>query len=332
MIILKNLLRDYFIFSKRERRGVISLSIIIILVWTIHFVSTLLFNPVEWDVATIKKEIIELQNLQAQNETNHTKKQNEFKNKEFQKASPKPKLEIKPTNPNKLKFKEWMALGFSFEETRSIFEHKKNKGFIRSVNDLYAIPSLPKEKIQKSLSFFIFQGEKVIMQKEDYPHNKTQISGDPITAIENIKNKSENTAAKKKHPEIFEINSCNPRTLKQLDCLDSITIKKIIAHRKALGGFVSINQLLEIDSISKNCLQLISALAITDTSFVRKIDINNISISNLGRHPYIGYNVATALINFRDKHGKFKSPDDLKRCMIMTKERIEKIKPYLDFK
>jgi competence protein ComEA len=327
MIINKNLIREYFIFSKRERRGVIALSSIIIFVWCFYFLILFLTPEENWNIELLKNDLLALQRMQKEYE--HSKKENYktfYKKEKFGNKTKTPPLK-NSINPNSLNFKEWMALGLSYKEAGTILNYKKKAGNFLSKKDLEKIKSIPKEKINLIIPLLQLPDAlpiNEISQKEDLkPEYKSAFISDEKKAPQEKK--------EKKKLEIFELNSCNSKALKQFDCLDSLMVQKIIQKRKALGGFISINQLFEIDSLPTSCLEAIKRFAVTDTSMIRKIDINSVTIKNLGRHPYIGYNIASALVNFRDKHGKFSGPNDLKKCMIMTNERIEKIKPYLEF-
>ncbi len=327
MIINKNLIREYFIFSKRERRGVIALSLIIVFIWCFYFLILFLTPEENWNIELLKNDLLAMQRMQK--EYDHSKKVEHktfYKKEKFANKTKSIPLN-NSINPNSLNFKEWMALGLNYKEAGTILNYKNKAGDFLSKKDFEKIKSIPKEKINLLMPLLqlpeALPTHKTIQKEESKPENKS--------AFIYEEKKAQQEKNGKKKLEIFELNSCNSKALKQFDCLDSMMVQKIIQKRKSLGGFISLNQLFEIDSLPISCIDAIKKFAITDTSMIRKIDINSVSIKNLGRHPYMGYNIASALVNFRDKHGKFSGPNDLKKCMIMTNERIEKIKPYLEF-
>ena len=61
----------------------------------------------------------------------------------------------------------------------------------------------------------------------------------------------------------------------------------------------------------------------------RKININTASLDELKEHPYIRYQLANAIVQFRLQHGNFSSVDDIKKIMLITEEVFNKIFPYL---
>jgi DNA uptake protein ComE-like DNA-binding protein len=96
-----------------------------------------------------------------------------------------------------------------------------------------------------------------------------------------------------------------------------------------LGGFVSLAQLYEMEGIDTTNFGLLKTHLTLDLMSIKTININNCSVSQLSKHPYLSYNVATALVNYRNAHGKYTQISDLKKCMAMNDQLLKKITPYL---
>jgi competence ComEA-like helix-hairpin-helix protein len=62
---------------------------------------------------------------------------------------------------------------------------------------------------------------------------------------------------------------------------------------------------------------------------VKKININNASLNDMKTHPYIRYNLANAIIEYRAQHGSFSTVSDVKKIMMMTDEIYKKLEPYV---
>ena len=62
---------------------------------------------------------------------------------------------------------------------------------------------------------------------------------------------------------------------------------------------------------------------------IQKININTVSFDELKSHPYIGYNIALSLINYRKQHGEYTVLSDIKKSALVTEDVYEKISPYL---
>ena len=64
---------------------------------------------------------------------------------------------------------------------------------------------------------------------------------------------------------------------------------------------------------------------------VHKININQADLESLKKHPYIRYQQANVIINYRMQHGKFQKPEDLLKIKILSQDWLDKIQPYLAF-
>ena len=62
-----------------------------------------------------------------------------------------------------------------------------------------------------------------------------------------------------------------------------------------------------------------------------QLQINKLSIKELGTHPYIGYKNAKLIIAYRNQHGVFNSIKDLFYVKELDMEKINKVIPYLNF-
>ena len=103
----------------------------------------------------------------------------------------------------------------------------------------------------------------------------------------------------------------------------------ILNYKNALGGFVRVSQVNEVFSISDSLFKSFERfLNIKDSSLV-KININTCSVKQLKNHPYINWNLANSIVNFREQHGLFKLLEDLKKIHILDKKLYYKIVPYL---
>ena len=102
----------------------------------------------------------------------------------------------------------------------------------------------------------------------------------------------------------------------------------ILNYKNALGGFASISQVNEVYSINDSLFKSFKIfLNIKDSSLV-KININTCSVKQLKNHPYINWNLANSIVNFREQHGEFQLLKDLKKIHILNNKLYYKIVPY----
>jgi competence protein ComEA len=62
---------------------------------------------------------------------------------------------------------------------------------------------------------------------------------------------------------------------------------------------------------------------------LHQIDLNQATKEMLQAHPYIRWQVAKWIIDYRQQHGRFKSVDELLQLKQLDQSLFERIKPYL---
>ena len=85
----------------------------------------------------------------------------------------------------------------------------------------------------------------------------------------------------------------------------------------------------ETFALPDSTFQQIKSRLILTVPLVKKININTATIDELKIHPYIRYNLANAIIQYRTQHGNFSVASDIKKMMMVTEEIYNKLMPYL---
>lgn len=132
---------------------------------------------------------------------------------------------------------------------------------------------------------------------------------------------------KPKAPTRFDINTADTTVWKSLPGIGSGYAKRICNFREKLGGFLSVEQVLETYQLPPELGPTIRNYGFVGAP-ARKIRINQVEEI---KHPYLPYAQAKAILAYRAQHGPFKTLDDLKAIKRLTPEVIEKIAPYLSF-
>jgi DNA uptake protein ComE-like DNA-binding protein len=68
---------------------------------------------------------------------------------------------------------------------------------------------------------------------------------------------------------------------------------------------------------------------IIGSSHVKQININIASIDEMKTHPYLRYNLASAIFQYKQQHGNFNSVEEIKKIMLVTDDIFIKVAPYL---
>ncbi len=144
-----------------------------------------------------------------------------------------------------------------------------------------------------------------------------------IASLSNPSNKKESVVLVK------DLNFATAEELQSVKGIGPSFSKRIIKYRNLLGGFVDSTQLHEVYGLKpetiKNLLRNFNV-----QSKVTPIDINSDSINLLAKHPYVSFDVARIIINYRQQHGDIKSAEDLKNIKAIDDSTFLRLKPYLE--
>jgi DNA uptake protein ComE-like DNA-binding protein len=183
-----------------------------------------------------------------------------------------------------------------------------------------------------------FAGVRFIIPKRDMkvemiPLGKWENSGDTLQvkkskAIYHTKEKSMVFAKDKK---LLDINTCDSASLEALPGIGPVLSIRIIKFRNLLGGYASVSQLREVYGLSEETFNLISGRVTADSSYIKKIKINQADYKQLIRFPYFEKYEVSAILKYVELKGKINSMSDLVDNKLITSEKAVKVRPYLEF-
>ncbi len=127
---------------------------------------------------------------------------------------------------------------------------------------------------------------------------------------------------------VIEINSADTNTLKSLKGIGGYFARKIVERRERLGGFTSLEQLLEVYHLDPMVLEWNRSRLALDPLLVRKISLNKATFDEFKQHPYLGYKLAGVLMNYRKAHGKFTAIKEISNSVLISDSVYSKIAPY----
>lgn len=130
---------------------------------------------------------------------------------------------------------------------------------------------------------------------------------------------------------LINLNDADSSSLIPLPGIGPALASRIIKYRNKLGGFYSIQQIKETYGVTDSVFNLIADMVIVKDSSWVLMSINSITVDELKLHPYFKWQIANAIISYRNAHGAFTNIDDLKKIATINEELLIKIKPYLSF-
>ena len=127
----------------------------------------------------------------------------------------------------------------------------------------------------------------------------------------------------------IEINSADSVELMKLPGIGNKLSKRIVKYRDLLGGFHVLTQLKEVYGLNEQVIQQIGGMVKVDPARIRKIDLNFADWAELSKHPYIQKNMARQIVKFRTKYGSIHQSSVLRDSMILNIDEYDRLKPYL---
>ncbi|MBV4356536.1 helix-hairpin-helix domain-containing protein [Pinibacter aurantiacus] len=302
--------KDYFSFTKKERIGVIVLLIIVVIVFLLP---AFFSNPGPPDDAVVKDFKEQVAKLQTKKETrsdynSHYEKKDY---RDFNNDKTPTHGELFYFDPNTASQSDWQRLGLNEKNIHTILNYVSKGGKFRKPEDLLKIYSLREADAQRLIPY---------VRIDDAETYKTDMHKDRVAT------KSE------KKLSIIDVNSADTNLLKSLQGIGSKLPQRIVNFREKLGGFSDVSQIAETYRLPDSTFQKISSYLTVGKGGIKQININVATANDLKQHPYIGWKIANAIVQYRSQHNEFQSIEDLRKIALISEDDYKKIYPYVSIK
>jgi DNA uptake protein ComE-like DNA-binding protein len=355
----KQIIQDYFTFSRNERKGITILLVIIFLLGVANKVIFYFETPGKIDLDLLDS---------ARNEMNLSNKLVSSKvNKLFR------------FDPNIIDYEALDSLSIPKLVKRNILKFREKGGVFNSMTDFRKIYGVTDTLFDQLVPFLIIENKAVITASEknhsklfyfdpntasDEDFMKLGLTEKQIKTIRKFQSRGGSFRGKADFLKIYGISESQKNilaefvTIKQqenikyeknmeviefqieINTADSIELmklpgigdklsKRIEKYRNLLGGFYSIEQLNEVYGLSDQIIQKMSKNVRIDPAHIVKVNLNFADWNELAKHPYIQKNLARQIVKFRTKYGSIQNPKILLDSMILNIEEFARLKPYL---
>lgn len=132
---------------------------------------------------------------------------------------------------------------------------------------------------------------------------------------------------KLKATERVALNTADTTLLKRVPGIGSYYARRIVSYRQRLGGYVSVSQLAEIEGMPAEAM----AYFTVDASHIQRLRINELTLAQLRRHPYIDYLQARDICDYRRLKGPIASLAQLRLLHAFSEAALERLRPYIEF-
>lgn len=310
--------KEFFYFSRGERRGILVLIAGIILVFLIgYFYSYRIEQQIPSD-EEIRQHVL----AEAEYDAFIASVKEEEKNRE--KPHPpysreqQPAIDLASFNPNTADSVTFRTLGLPGWMARNILHYRNKGGKFRKAEDFKKVYGLTEEQYQALLPYTYIAPEDTARH---IPRLYTPPAANDSTASVQ--------ALLYKYPEgtVVDLNRADTTELKKIPGIGSGIARLIAGYRQQLGGFYSIEQLQDIHV---DYHQLQSWLRINSKD-IRPLNLNRAGIEKLRNHPYINFYQAKAFVEYRKKKGTLRNLKPFALYEEFSATDLERISHYVCF-
>ena len=314
----KNFIKEYLHFSRKERIGV--MLIVFIMVSVIFLPSFINQNDYEVPIVTDTEWTNLMSSLETKPIADEDGEVNigSFTYEKSSQTYVPVTGELFYFDPNKINAAGWKKLGLRDKTIKTILNYTSKGGYFRKSSDLQKIYGLHENEFARLEPFI--QIENISGSKNTY-HKKEFAAPKEFK----IKTYEKRTPAY----DVVDINEGDLTSFISLPGIGEKLGNRIINFRNKLGGFYSVDQISETYGLPDSTFQKIKSLLVIKESDIKRISINKVNRDELKLHPYIKWNIANAIIEYRNQHGKFTSVEDLKKIILLDDNTYSKIQPYL---
>lgn len=285
--------KDFFYYSKSERRAVYVLCVLIALlligIWMVPKASIPLVTELP------KVDSVALRT---------------FKKTSVVEETP---VSLFVFDPNKVDSIELSRLGLPVHVVRNILKYRQKGGSFKTPGSFSRIYGLEQDLFEQLKPYIRIVKPKVVESKKV----------DTVVLVKESKVKAF------KYPEgtLVDVNVADTTELKKIPGIGSGIAKAIVVYRNRLGGFYSLEQLAEIEYITPSLMKWFKL----EEPLVRPLKINEVGLETLRAHPYLNFYQARIIVEHRRKKGSIKSLSQLSLYEEFTEKDLERLSAYFKF-
>lgn len=242
-----------------------------------------------------------------------------FKNRRFHRQDTRyyavggRQTELFPFDPNTADSTALLRLGLQPWQVRNIYKYRARGGVYRRPEDFARLYGLTVGQYRRMKPYI-------------------RISGDflPAASLPEAVPAERDTLrypVKISDGEHVVLNTADTAQLRRVPGIGSGFARAIVDYGARLGGYVSVDQLDEIDDFPEESKKY---FVVSHPETVR-LNVNKLSVIQLRRHPYITFHQAKAIADYRRLHGPLRSLQDLRLHRDFTPEAISRLEPYVEF-
>ena len=314
------LFRDFFFYTRNQRRGILLLVAAIVAVWTVNW----WLRPAErifpqTDAAYMDSLITDYKDFLASVKYQDSIQEQRFKPQDRPARRPEPR----PFDPNEADSALLCRIGLPGWMARNVVRYRQKGGVFRKPEDFRRIYGMTDERFETLRPYIRIAHQDTATA----PATADKIQPDTTSKDSTRKPAIPLFQHVRKYPAgtIIELNQADTTELKKIPGIGSGIARRIVDYRRKLGGFYRVEQLGEIHLKVNKLRQWFSI----DTTLIHPLPINEASVERMMRHPYLNFYQAKAIWEHRRKKGDIGSLKELSLYEEFSTEDLERLKAYI---
>ena len=304
---MKNPLKDFFYFSKSDRRAIVALGCIAVFAIGVLMVVD---RPSPQPSPSMEREAMQgvgrspLQGVNRRGDAYRTEGG------------------FSVFDPNTVDSLTLIHFGLKPWKVKNFLHYRAAGKVFRSAEDLGDTYGWTEDDVAM-LKSYVRVDEKY--RRHSWKAERDRVEGEDIG--KNLE-KSERPSSKFRSVQKVDVNTADTAMLRCIPGIGEGISLAIVSYRERLGGFVDVKQVLEIKIVSP---ELLEWFEVSPSPNIQRININKASFQALNRHPYISYEQTKALLQYIRLYGNVKDEEALIATGIFTTEEREKLRPYIAY-
>ncbi|NQV53777.1 MAG: helix-hairpin-helix domain-containing protein [Flavobacteriales bacterium] len=297
----RQVLRNYFTFNRRERRGIILLLAVLGVLLCVQVWLRMTPSALEvTDALDPSMVFVEDPRVSRQAFLDTM-------------VDPEDSVEVSrsldgvvwhPFDPNTATSEDLHALGLDERIAERLVHFREKGGTFSGVADLHVVYGMDSSWVDAAASYVTIEVSPMQEQKQKEREEKVQMA-------------------------LIDLNRADTTALMSIRGVGAFYAREVVKLRDRLGGFFRYDQLLDVYHMRDETLTNIAENSFIDTTLVTKININACSVDPLGKHPYLTWKQAKVIVSYRQQHGPYSHPREITNTRMVSDSIYLKIAPYL---
>lgn len=223
-------------------------------------------------------------------------------------------------DPNTVDSNTLVHLGFKPWQAKNLLKYRAKGGKYRKAEDLKRLYGMTDSMYQTLQPYICIELEN--LEVDSLANDSLRVDTTRYATMPGWPHVKKDT--------ILNLRTADTTELKMIRGIGSYRAKQIVRYREALGGFVRVEQLLEVEGMEAVADSVLKHFVL-DSAKVEQLNVNVMSVRQLSKHPYLRFEDAKAIYELRRRKIRLDSIEQLYDLEGLSEETIKKVAPYLNF-